>query len=107
MPVIDEVSWKKWEDVNSDPYDKCCVDVAREVMRLLDNQEDFDPYLIITQADDNIKAGGITVFMAGCVAQMVVRCHSKGDEFKTKWNKQWDDKPHEGVINPAIMTIKT
>ena len=92
MPIIDADAFKQWEDNNKDAYGKCCVDVARKVMELLD-QDDTplhngyhpDPYTahgLICKADDLINAGGITGFMAGCVAQMVVKCHSRGEEFR-------------------------
>ena len=108
MSIAKQEDWEKWVTQNTDPYGKSCVDVAREVMRLLDTPEyqDFDPHRIVCEADKNTKAGGITGFMAGCVAQMVSHCHSRGEEFKKKWNEQYDDKPREGVINPAIVTLK-
>ena len=101
--------WNKWVEANKDDgYGNACVDVAREVMRLLDTPEyqEFNPHSIICDADENVQADGITGFMAGCVAQMVTQCHSRGEEFKVKWNKQYDDKPREGVINPALLILK-
>ena len=107
MPIVNEIEWKEWEDANDDEYGKCCVDVAREVMRLLDEcPGDFDVRKLINKADDNIKAGGITGFMASCVAQMVSVCHSRGEEFRQKWNKAHGSDIKGGVINPAILTIE-
>jgi len=103
--------WQSWVKANKDPYGKCCVDVARETMKLLDDEKhkDFDPNQIIGEAEDNVAAGGITGFMAGCIAQMIVKCHDRGDEFKIKWNKYYaldkKDESREGVINPALLTI--
>lgn len=106
--IIKQDEWNKDVELNKDPYGKCCIDVAREVMRLLDTPEyqDFDTHKIICDAEKNIGEEGITGFMAGCIAQIVVHCHSRGEEFKEKWNKQYDDKPRKGVINPALITIK-
>ena len=112
MPIIDEVSWKSWEDKNQDDYGKCCVDVAREVMRLLDEcQNEFDPHKLICEADNRIDAGGITGFMAGAVAHMVSKCHSRGEEFRLRWNGTFQKpgvigKDNGGVVNPAIMKIE-
>lgn len=114
MPITNKEDWDKWESGNKDPYGKACVDVAREVMRLLDLPEyqHFDTHQIICKADENVEAGGITGFMAGCVAQMVSRCHSRGDEFRRKWNldnqiSHEGEKANEGggVLNPAILNI--
>ncbi len=109
MPIINETEWMDWVKSNNDPYGKCCVDVACEVMRLLDGGEKFDPHQIITTADNNIEAGGITGFMAGCVAQMVSHYHSRGEEFRKAWNgevgRHTGQADSDGVLNPAIIHI--
>lgn len=92
-------------------------DVAREVMRMLD--ADLTPVTkdtvhgLVCTADDNIKCGGITGFMAGAVATMVSQCHSRGEEFRRAWNSEVQignegDKVNDngGVLNPAIITVK-
>lgn len=113
MPITDQAAWKSWEDANKDPYGSCCVNVTREVMRLLDAEPgDFDAHKIVCRADDNIRAGGITGFMAGCVASMVSQCHSRGEEFRKKWNKFYQigtegDEANDkgGVLNPALLSF--
>ena len=111
MPIKKPDEWKIWEDKNKDPYGKCAVDVAREAMRVIDEEYEGKPIKkndsdkIISIADKNLDAG-ITGFMAGCVAQMISACHTRGDEFQTAWNEYWgraDEK--EGVVNPAILTV--
>ncbi len=109
MPIINQADWQKCIDINTDPYGKACVDVARRVMEILDTEETpvTDTNKLVCRADDEIRAGGITGFMAGCVANMVSHCHSRGEEFRKQWNKDMglaekDDKG--GVVNPAIMT---
>ena len=107
--IIDELKWQSWINSNKDDYGKACVDVAREVMRMLDTDEykEFEPNIIICKADDVIGAGGITGFMVGCVASMVSQVHSRGEEFKKKWNESYGVKDErKGVVNPAIITIK-
>ena len=105
MPIIKTDDWNKCVENNKDPYGAACIMVARRVMEILDVVGEFDPHDIICRADKETKAGGITGFMAGCAAQMVSHCHSRGEEFKAAWNKQYDPKPREGVINPAILTV--
>lgn len=111
MPITNQDDWKEWVTSNTDPYGKTCVDVAREVMRMLDEpiylHTPIDTHKLICDADKNISAGGITGFMAGCVAQMVSKCHSRGEEFRKAWNKGYGVKEDKGgVVNPAILTIK-
>jgi len=115
MPITNKKTWTAWEKANDDPYGKACVDVARQVMKILDdNPGDFDTHKIVCQADKEVKAGGITGFMAGCVAQMVSKCHSRGEEFRRKWNNdnsiqdgggEKANKKKGAVINPALITI--
>lgn len=113
MPIVDQEAWQSWVDANKDAYGKCCVDVARRVMDILDKESgDFDCHKIICRADDEIEAGGITGFMAGCVAAMVSKVHSRGEEFRRKWNL--DTQIHDegekandsgGILNPALLNI--
>lgn len=110
MPIIEQ-NWNKWAEKSEDVYSNYCVDVAKEIMRLLDTPEyqEFDAHKIICDANNNIKTEsiiGAPTFMVALIVAIVTQCHSRGEEFKTKWNKLWDDKPREDVINPAIMEIK-
>jgi len=111
MPITNAVEWNKAVEVNSKPYGKACIDVAREVMRLLDERDGaIDCHALISEADKATYAGGITGFMAGCVAQMVGAWHSRGDEFRQAWNKGYgvdEIKAKGGTVNPAIVTIET
>jgi hypothetical protein len=112
MKLKDEALWKTFEEVNSgDAYGKACVDVARRVMELIDDGREFETNGVVCQADNDVKTGGITGFMAGCVAEMVSRCHERGEEFRLKWNIDMaitpEDAERTGVINPALLVIKT
>jgi hypothetical protein len=113
MKLKDEANWNKWVENNTDPYGLACINVARRVMEIL--EEDHTPlengyhpnihtaHGIICKADDEVKAGGISGYMASVVAQMVFVCHERGSEFKDSHN---GDVKAEGVINHAIITIK-
>ena len=104
--IKNQEAWDRYVESNkNDPYGKACVDVAREVMIVLDEGKEFDCHTLICDADEKSSAGGITGFMAGCVAQMVTRCHSRGEEFQKKWNKDYGVEDSTGVVNPAILTI--
>ena len=108
MPITDTEGWQKCVDNNEDPYGKACIDVTRKVMEILDEEKEFDCHEIVHRADKLSGAGGITGFMAGCVASMVSQLHSRGEEFRLKWNKGYTDQPDTGgVVNPAILTIQT
>ena len=107
--IINQKKWDEYVKVNVDSYGKECVDVTRRVMEILDKDEDFDCHEIICQADTNDE---LTGFMAGCIAAMVAKCHSRGEEFRKKWNidhqiKDEGEKANKngGILNPALMTI--
>ena len=114
--------WKSWEEKNKNPYGKCCVDVARQAMVIIDR--DFankpitkgDVHSLICKAGEETNAGGITGFMAGAAASMISLCSDRGEEFRKAWNLYnclGDEKQAEkvnesgGVINPALLTIET
>lgn len=112
MSIVNQKDWDEWVKNNEDPYGKACVDVARRVMEILDEGEEFDPHVIICQADKDTNSGGITGFMAGCVAQMVSHCHSRGEEFRRAWNSHCQignegDRANDGggVLNPSLLTF--
>jgi hypothetical protein len=114
MPITNLKIWNECVTKNDDPYGKACVDVAREVMRMLDEEdgyrENIDCHTLICRADKKIEAGGITGFMAGAVAHMIAACHSRGDEFRVAFNKDHgvsEEKAKGGVVNPAVVTIET
>ena len=103
--ITDQKTWDEMVRINQDSYGKACMDVTRRVMEILDEDQPFDTHGIICQADKDVKAGGITGFMAGCVAQMVAQVHSRGKEFNKQWNKGYGVENKEGTVNPAILTI--
>ena len=118
MPIAKQDYWKKQVDINKDPYGKCCINVARRVMEILDENTDkpivlgyegeMSTHGLICRADKDVKAGGITGFMAGCVAQIVGHAHSRGQEFRVAWNQKHgvtEEKAKGGTVNPAIVTI--
>lgn len=115
MPIINQEKWDVWVAKNTDSYGGACVNVARKAMELLDempNDQEINCHKLISDADKDSKTGGITGFMAGYVAQMVSQCHSRGEEFRRKWNTHNQintegDKANEsgGILNPALLNI--
>lgn len=113
--ITDQKLWDEWVKHNKDPYGSACIKVARRVMELLDEDDTplhhgYYPDLhtahgLICKADEDTNAGGITGYMAGCVAQMITICHSRGDEFRRSHNHE--DYDGDGVQNHAVITINT
>jgi hypothetical protein len=106
--IVKQKEWDECVGKNKDAYGKACVDVGRRVMEILDEEPEFNCHEIICRADKEVKAGGITGFMAACVAQMVWQYHDRGEEFREKWNQDHgvdESKAKGGIVNPAIMEI--
>ena len=72
--------WNSYIKNNNDPYGKCCVDVARKAMELLDKEiKDFEPKVALLSGEDGIdvhkkitegavnylKLGGLLAFEVG------------------------------------------
>jgi len=111
MSIINQADFDNQVAINKDPYGACIVKLAGRAMEILDEEPgDFDCHALICRADKEIKAGGITSFMAGAAAQIISHCHSRGEEFRKKWNGEYGVKPEDdkgGVVNPAILTMKS
>ena len=115
MPITDMRNWNGCVATNSDPYGKACVDTARRVMEILDAEPGaFNCHELMCRADKEVKAGGLTGYMAGAVASMISQIHSRGDEFRRVWNLGTQignegEKANDsgGVLNPAVLNIDT
>jgi len=108
MPIINKIGWEKATGGKLNPYAKAIVKIATKVCEYLDQldqTEKVDANNLILKADKEFNEG-ITGNMAGLVALLVSRYHSKGEEFRKSWNKNWSNENAKGVINPAVFTIK-
>lgn len=87
MPITDVTQWDKWVRTNQHPYGKECVDLAMEVMHLLDQANgEFDTHALVLKARDNLATTGLDGHMAAAAAEIVSACHSRGQEFEHRWN---------------------
>jgi hypothetical protein len=107
--ITNKELWNDYVTKNTDPYGACCIKVASKAMEILDQGEAFEANKLISEAEGS---EGITGFMAGCVAQMISECHSRGEEFRKKWNTRHQigsegDEANKsgGILNPAILNI--
>lgn len=111
MPIQKECLWIEYVEQNTDGYGKACVDVARRVMEILDEEPpaEINCHALISRADHEVLGAdndGITGFMAGAVAHMVSQCHSRGVEFRKAWNLTFGVENDAGTVNPAILEVE-
>jgi hypothetical protein len=98
-----EKEWQEAVDKNKDGYGKAVIDVVIKVCAELDKGKSPQEAETI-----GIKGSGITGFQAGAMASMINHFHPKGEEFREYFNKENGETGQEkGVINPAILTIKS
>jgi len=112
MNLKENKEWQQIVETNKDDYGKACIDVAKEAMKLLSKDitplhagyypDRHTPHGIICLANRNTHTGGILGFMAGYVAQMIVKFHDRGEEFRVIWN---GNKETSGVTNLALATV--
>lgn len=90
-----------------DAYVLMILKVGEKVLDYMEElplTETIDAQELVLKANKELDAG-ITGNMAGYIAMIATKCHSRGKEFKRSWNKHHGDEGRKGVINPAIITI--
>jgi len=98
MDLEKNEEWQRIVKSNDIGDGKVVVTIAREVMHLLseddtplhngiDPDDEHTPFGLICLANYNVNEGGISGFLARQVAQMIVKFHDRGEEFRTIWNE--------------------
>ena len=108
-----EEDYKKGYNNNLDPYGHACFVFAEKWASLLENEIDKGDDVmqtIIDKANETCDvadkyAGGITGFMYGMGVNILSQCWEYG-EYLRKWHNKEYDYDGEGVVNPAILTVK-
>mgnify|MGYP001600810886 FL=1 len=72
MPIQNKEKWEEYVAENKEPYGKACVDIARKVMELLDEREEYEPDNLIIEGEHAIGEEGITGFMAGVISLTIL-----------------------------------
>ena len=96
MPIINQTLWQEFLDEaeRDSVYAGMCVDFAKELMKLLDENHDkpvsvgWKPYQAlwyIKQVEKKLNSRGLTMAMEGYVVYIVRECHSRGQEFAKAW----------------------
>jgi hypothetical protein len=115
MEFKDEEAWKSWEEVNTDPYGKCCVDYARDWANLMERKMAAGETLEDIADDASHEADkphGITGYMYGVAVSMLSQSWKHGEELRQWHNLKTQigtegEKANEkgGTLNPALLSI--
>ncbi len=95
-----EKEYEEYVKKNQDDYGNAIIIAGAQVGKSLSERKSCK------EAHDKMYGFDLTGFMAGSVAQAITYFHPRGEEFKKFWNKKFDVEDVEGVVNPAILTIK-
>ena len=108
-----EKEYKDWYDKNNDPYGRACFTYAERWAGMLENlieSSDEDVMTVVEKNADRLSheadIEGITGFMYGCAVSILAQCWKYGEELR-KWNNREYYYDGDGVVNPAIMTIRS
>ena len=110
--ISNKPEWAKFKKHNTDRMGAECVRVAERIMKMLDEMEKTKeelvaPERLIVLASDALRIN-LNFYTAGAVAMMVARCHSRGEEFRIKWNSAFgiDEATAKGkTVQPTLETV--
>lgn len=115
MKILDdkEQEYKKWYKKNSkDPYSHACFKYAEIWAEMLEynieKSTDEPMKVIIDNAErlsNEADTEGITGFMYGCAVSILSQYWKYGEELR-KWHNKEYNYEGDGVVNPAILTIR-
>ncbi len=101
--------WEKFVENNSDdPYSYGVVKYARFWAKLMQHQIAETGKTVAEIADQTSHDAyieGITGFMYGCAVNVLAHCWKYGEELR-RWHNGEYNYNGDGVVNPAILTIK-
>ena len=110
MMFKDDAAKKLWDKMvanNSDPYGIGVVEYARRWAKYMQTliAEGKSVMEIAKQASYDADIEGITGFMYGCAVRSLSQCWKYGEELR-KWHNKDYGCEGDGVVNPAVLTIK-
>lgn len=105
---LDPDKLKDWEKSNTDSYGGRIISYAKEWAKLMQIELNEGKELkdIAEKTSHEADYDGITGFMYGASVQVLTDCWKHG-ELLRKWHNKEYNHAGNGVVNPAILTIKT
>lgn len=107
-----EQDYQDWLNKNTDGCGRACFTYAERWAEMLEkeieNSDDSIEKVMIDKADKFSREAdveGITGFMYGCAVSILSQCWKYGEELR-RWHNGEYNYDGDGVVNPAILTIK-
>jgi hypothetical protein len=107
LSLKDESGWNKSVEVNKDGYGKCVIDYADTWAKLM--QEEISKGSTVDKCAEECSHEadiyGITGFMYGCAVGLLSEAWEHGEHLRV-WHNSKHNHNGNGVVNPAVLTIK-
>lgn len=107
IDLIDREQWESWKAKNTDPYGQGIFEYAESWAKLMQKEISEGKTLTDIAEHTSFQLGfmGITGFMYGAAVNILSNCWIHGETLRVWHNAKY--KHHgDGVVNPAILTIK-
>lgn len=110
-----EKKYKDWLAKNQDAYGNACFRYAEHWAELMEadinsnsTDDDIMAYMIqnANRLSHEADTEGITGFMYGCAVNILSQCWEYG-EYLRRWHNNEYNYNGDGVVNPAVLGIKT
>ncbi len=107
MKLKDKNGWEKFVSVNNDPYGSGVVRYAERWANMMEEELEKGNNLmeIADRTSCEADTEGITGFMYGCAVSVLTMVWEHGEELR-KWHNKEYGYSGDGVVNPAIITIR-
>lgn len=107
MKMINKEKYDEWKAVNTDPYGSAVFRYAERWANLMEARIECGDKLEDIAHNTSIEADteGISGYMYGVATSILAQSWKYGDKLRVWHNAQYGHTG-EGVVNPAILTIK-
>lgn len=107
MKVKDIKIYENWKDNNKDGYGSCTFRYAERWANMMEEEIDKGAKVkdIAEKLSSKADTEGITGFMYGMAVSILSQCWEYGEELR-KWHNKEYEYEGDGVVNPAILSVK-
>lgn len=107
MKFIDEAGWNRTVQNNQDAYGSGVIRFAERWANMMEQEIEKGSKLrdIAERTSHEADTEGITGFMYGCAVNILVHVWVYGEELR-RWHNHEYDYDGDGVVNPAILTVR-
>lgn len=108
MKLKDVKAYENWKAKQKDGYGQAVFRYAERWADMMEDKISKGEKIkdIADRLSHEADTEGITGFMYGASVSILTQCWEHGEELR-KWHNKEYDYEGDGVVNPAILTVKT